>query len=46
MAAFPHRIISAVAERITASLEFRCGDRCVLIRTGELTVSSDLMRRE
>src|SRR5262249_48300915 len=26
MAAFPHRIISAVAKRITASLEFRCGD--------------------
>ena len=24
--AFPHRIISAVAKRITVSLEFRCGD--------------------
>jgi hypothetical protein len=26
MAALPHRIISAIAKRITASLEFRCGD--------------------
>ena len=25
MAAFPHRIISAVAKRTTASLKFRCG---------------------
>jgi hypothetical protein len=25
MAAFPHRIISAGAKRITASPEFRCG---------------------
>src|SRR5215471_18146351 len=30
MAAFPHRIISAVAKRITASLEFRCGDTHVI----------------
>src|SRR5262249_12078167 len=30
MAAFPHRIISAVAKRITASLEFRCGDTCFI----------------
>jgi hypothetical protein len=26
MAAFPHRIISEAAKRITASLEFRSGD--------------------
>src|SRR6516165_3043755 len=30
MAAFPHRIISAVAKRITASPEFRCGDTCFI----------------
>src|SRR6516164_10620630 len=30
MAAFPHRIISAVAKRITASPEFRCGDPCFI----------------
>src|SRR6516165_11004722 len=30
MAAFPHRIIGAVTERITGSLEFRCGDTCFI----------------
>src|SRR5262252_7626243 len=33
MAAFPHRIVSAVAKRITASLEFRCGDTRVIAST-------------
>jgi hypothetical protein len=30
MAAFPHGIISAVARRITASLEFRCAGTCFI----------------
>ena len=39
MVALPHRIISAIAKRITASLEFRCGDaRFISSSTGELTV--------
>jgi hypothetical protein len=30
MAAFPHRIIRAVAKRIIASPEFRYGDTCFI----------------
>src|SRR5215472_18941364 len=30
MAAFPHRISTAVAKRITASSEFRCGNTCFI----------------
>jgi hypothetical protein len=42
MATFPHRIISAFAKRVTASLEFRCGDTCFIFsaETGERKVSS------